>query len=152
MSNLMRGIKKENQDPRIQFNTTASAQKHNVVDQFEIRSVKSDAVYSDNVAAAMSMEELDRLKEENLQRIRDIEARYFQKKEEAKPVVQMLQEKADKREVKEKRIDSSLSYPTYGRQGLDPKAEFDSYMINQSLCNEHSPSKGGRKQSQEKGK
>ena len=42
-----------------------------------MRSVKSEAVYSDNVAAAMTMEELDKLKEDNLERIRQIEARYF---------------------------------------------------------------------------
>lgn len=35
-----------------------------------MRSVKSDAVYTDNVAAAMSMDELDRLKAENQERIR----------------------------------------------------------------------------------
>lgn len=56
-------------------------------------------------------------------------------------MTEVLQEKADKREVKEKRIDSSLSYPTYGRAGLDPKVEFNTYMINENLCNENSPSK-----------
>lgn len=48
-----------------------------------------------------------------------------------------MQEKADHREIKHKKQDSSLSYPTYGKSGLDPKTEFDSYMINEGLCEEH---------------
>ncbi len=35
----------------------------------------------------------------------------------------------------------SLSYPTYGR-GLEPNPNIDSYMINESLCNDNS---GGKK-------
>jgi hypothetical protein len=34
-----------------------------------------------------------------------------------------------------------LSYPTYGR-GLEPNPNIDSYMINESLCNDNS---GGKK-------
>lgn len=67
MSKLMQGFKKENQDPRMY---TASAQKHQPTDQFEMRSVKSDAAFSDNVASTMSVEELDKLKADNLERIR----------------------------------------------------------------------------------
>lgn len=34
----------------------------------------------------------------------------------------------------------SLSYPTYGR-GLEPNPNIDSYMINESLCNDGSTGK-----------
>ena len=47
-------------------------------------------MYTDNVAAAMSMDELDKLKADNQERIRQIEARYFQKKEEVKPLVEVM--------------------------------------------------------------
>lgn len=46
-----------------------------------------------------------------------------------KNVREILHEKNDQREFKEKRIDSSLSYPTYGR-GTDPDPNLDTYMIN----------------------
>ena len=75
------------------------------------------------------MQELDRLRNENLDRIKQIEERYFQKKEGMRGVREILHEKNDLREFKEKRIDSSLSYPTYGR-GTDPDPNIDTYMIN----------------------
>ena len=39
----------------------------------------------------------------------------------------------DQRETKEKRVDSSLNYPTYGRK-IDPAMEIDTFMINKNLC------------------
>jgi hypothetical protein len=50
-------------------------------------------------------------------------------------VLEIVKEKNDKRELKTKNYDSSLSYPTYGR-GLDPNPDIDTYMINKSLCND----------------
>ena len=40
--------------------------------------------------------------------------------------------------MREKRIDSSLSYPTYGR-GVDPSVSLDTFMINKDLCQGNSP-------------
>ena len=58
-----------------------------------------------------------------------------------KKVKEIMQERAEQRECKVKKIDSNLSYPTYGR-GVDPDQRMDTYMINQSLCQEHhSPSR-----------
>ena len=94
----------------------------------------------------MSLEELDRLKEENLERIKQIEERYFQSKQQAKPVIEALRDLADKREIKCKNIDSSLSYPTYGR-GMDPNPNIDTYMINKGLSSEHAVH--GKKHAQE---
>ncbi len=54
---------------------------------------------------------------------------YFAKKEEMKDVKQILRENTDNREVRQKFVDSSLNYPTYGRC-IDPNDRFDSYMIN----------------------
>ena len=82
-----------------------------------------------------TLEELDKLKEQNEERIRQIESKYFQRKDELRNVRDIFLEKAELREPKEKRIDSSLSYPTYGR-GIDPNPNIDSYMINKNLCNE----------------
>lgn len=48
----------------------------------------------------MSMEELDRLKNMNLERIKNIEERYLMKKNELKDVKQIFREKTDQREVK----------------------------------------------------
>lgn len=42
----------------------------------------------------------------------------------------------------------SLSYPTYGR-GLEPNPNIDSYMINESLCND--PNSAGKKKQQNAG-
>ena len=54
---------------------------------------------------------------------------------------EIFQEKADLREPREKRVDSSLSYPTYGR-GLEPDPALNTYMINKHLCHDgNSPSK-----------
>lgn len=44
-----------------------------------------------------------------------------------------MKENNDKREIKQRRIDSSLNYPTYGR-GIDPTPDIDTYMINNNLC------------------
>ena len=88
----------------------------------------------------MTMDELDRLRMQNEERIKAIEAKYFQRKEEIRGVKEICQERADLREFKEKRVDSSLSYPTYGR-GIDPHFDIDTYMINKNLCNESPSSK-----------
>lgn len=87
----------------------------------------------------MSMEELDHLRAQNLERIRQIEQKYFEKREQfsdqnfKKLVKEKVDEVMDQRDIKEKRIDSSLNYPTYGRK-MDPKMEIDTFMINKSLC------------------
>ncbi len=86
------------------------------------------------------MDELDRLKELNADRIKQIEEKYFQKKDSIQQVKEILQERAELREHKEKHVDSSLSYPTYGR-GLDPNPDIDTYMINRNLCAEGTPKK-----------
>lgn len=49
-----------------------------------------------------------------------------------------MQERADLRETKEKHVDSSLSYPTYGRSGVDPDPNINTYMINKHLCHDGS--------------
>lgn len=78
----------------------------------------------------MSLDELDRLKRENEERIKSIEDRYFKRKEETRQVREIIQERADIRETKEKHVDSSLSYPTYGRGGVDPDPNINTFMIN----------------------
>ena len=87
----------------------------------------------------MGMDELDSLKQQNESRIKEIEERYFQKRDEIKKVKEIFQEKAELRVHVQKKTDS-LSYPTYGR-GLDPNPNIDSYMINQSLCHDADPAK-----------
>ena len=82
----------------------------------------------------MGMDELDQLKQQNESRIKDIEERYFQKRDEIKKVKEVCQERAEQRVHVQKKTDS-LSYPTYGR-GLEPNPNIDSYMINQSLCHD----------------
>lgn len=56
-------------------------------------------------------------------------------------VKEIMQEKADLRELKEKRVDCSLSYPTYGRGGLEPNPDLDTFMINEHLCHDVNDSK-----------
>ena len=110
------------------------SQRHQ--DQYEIRSMGSGEMpYNNatNLGDAITMDELDRLKLENEERIRMIENKYFQKKEDIKKVKQELNERSDLREPKEKHYDSSLNYPTYGR-GFDPTPDINTYMINKSLC------------------
>jgi hypothetical protein len=82
----------------------------------------------------MGMEELETLKHQNEDRIKAIEDRYFQKRDEIKSVKEICQERAELREHREKKSDG-LSYPTYGR-GLDPNPNIDSYMINEHLCHD----------------
>ncbi len=82
----------------------------------------------------MGMDELETLKQQNEDRIREIEQKYFQRKDEIKKVKEICQERAEQREHKEKKTDS-LSYPTYGR-GLDPNPNIDTYMINTHLCHD----------------
>lgn len=88
----------------------------------------------------MGMDELETLKQQNEDRIKQIEERYFQRKDEIKKVKEICQERAEQRQHIQKKTDS-LSYPTYGR-GLEPNPNIDSYMINESLCNDNS---GGKK-------
>lgn len=82
----------------------------------------------------MGMDELDTLKLQNEDRIKAIEQRYFQKKDDIKQVKEICQERAELREHREKKSDG-LSYPTYGR-GLDPNPNIDTYMINANLCHD----------------
>jgi hypothetical protein len=82
----------------------------------------------------MGLNELDQLKQQNESRIKEIEDRYFQKRDEIKKVKEICQERAEQRVHVQKKTDS-LSYPTYGR-GLEPNPNIDSYMINQSLCHD----------------
>ena len=93
----------------------------------------------------MTLDELDRLKSANEDRIKAIESKYFQRKDELRNVREIFQEKADLREPKEKHVDSSLSYPTYGR-GIDPNPGFDSYMINKGLCHDSGSPKKKKKE------
>jgi hypothetical protein len=79
------------------------------------------------------MNELDALKQKNEDRIKEIEERYFQKKNEIKTSKDILNEMQDNFEIKEKHIDSSISYPTYGRN-LKPGLELDTFMIQQNMC------------------
>ncbi len=96
---------------------------------------------SEGIDFIMSLDDLDRLKRENEDRIKSIEERYFKKKEETRQVREILHEKADVREMKEKHVDSSLSYPTYGR-GVDPDPNINTYMMNKNLCHDgESPQK-----------
>jgi hypothetical protein len=96
---------------------------------------------SEGIDFIMSLDVLDRLKRENEDRIKSIEERYFKKKEETRQVREILHEKADVREMKEKHVDSSLSYPTYGR-GVDPDPNINTYMMNKNLCHDgESPTK-----------
>ncbi len=81
----------------------------------------------------MSVDELDKLKSLNQDRIAKIEERFFKRKEEIQNVKELLQARADARDPKEKHIDSSFNYPTYGR-GVDPDPNMDTYMINRGLC------------------
>ncbi len=87
----------------------------------------------------MGMDELETLKQQNEDRIKQIEDRYFQRKDEIKKVKEICQERAEQRQHIQKKTDS-LSYPTYGR-GLEPNPNIDSYMINESLCNDGSSGK-----------
>lgn len=86
----------------------------------------------------MTMDELDALRLQNEDRIRQIEEKYFKKKEESRQIRDLMQERADLRETKEKHVDSSLSYPTYGRSGVDPDPNINTYMINKHLCHDGS--------------
>ena len=90
------------------------------------------------------MDELDRLKQQNEDRIKSIEDKYFQKKEEIRKVKDIFHERADLRETKEKRVDSSMNYPTYGR-GMDPAPTLNTFMINQNLCHDGNNSPQRRK-------
>jgi len=55
------------------------------------------------------------------------------------------------REAKEKHVDSSLSYPTYGR-GVDPDPNINTFMINKNLCHDgSSPKKRQRLDTDEEG-
>ena len=87
----------------------------------------------------MGMDELEGLKQQNVDRIKDIEQKYFQRKDEIKNVKEICQERAELREHREKKSDG-LSYPTYGR-GLDPNPNIDTYMINAHLCHDGSVTK-----------
>ena len=87
----------------------------------------------------MGMDELDQLKQQNQDRIKQIEEKYFQRKDDIKKVKEICQERAEQREIVQKKSDS-LSYPTYGR-GLEPNPNIDSYMINEHLCHDASSNK-----------
>lgn len=82
----------------------------------------------------MGMDELETLRQQNEDRIKAIEERYFQKRDEIKSVKEICAERAEQREYREKKSDG-LSYPTYGR-GLDPNPNIDTYMINEHLCHD----------------
>lgn len=93
----------------------------------------------------MTLDELEKLKYQNEERIKMIEQKYFLRRDELRNVKEICQEKAELRETKEKHVDSSLSYPTYGR-GIDPNPTINTYMINSSLCQEaSSPNKRRQK-------
>ena len=83
----------------------------------------------------MTMDDLDQLKAANQERIRALEEKFFQKKQEQKSIKELLHEQTDARDPKERKQDSNLCYPSYGR-GLDPQIPLNSYMVNPSLWRE----------------
>lgn len=82
MQNILSSTKKENIDPRIHHQN-----QFRQYDHLESRSNKSMLNQNeDDGNMDMSMEELDRLKNLNLERIKGIEERYLMKKNELKDV------------------------------------------------------------------
>ena len=57
-------------------------------------------------------------------------------------VVHVLQEFADAREHKERKVENNLAYPTYGRS-MEPNPNFDTFMINPHLSNDASAKRIG---------
>ena len=72
-----------------------------------------------------------------MERIKAIEEKFFAKRDGLKTTKQKLIEMQDAQKVQTKKLstwesDANLSYPSYGR-GMDPRADLDSYMINQYI-------------------
>ena len=82
----------------------------------------------------MNNEELDQLKAKNEKRIKEIEDRYFEANAGILTAKQILRERADKFETREKFKDASINYPTYGRGIAMPGVDLDTFMIQKGMC------------------
>jgi hypothetical protein len=76
----------------------------------------------------MNLRELDQLAVKNEARIRDIEDRYFQRRDGIKTYKEIIEEQKENWETKIFNRESVESYPTYGR-GLTPAINMNTFML-----------------------
>ena len=88
----------------------------------------------------MNMDELEQLKQTNEMKIKQIEEKYFSRKNEILNTREVIFQQQDQWETKERFIDSSLSYPTYGR-GLMPQMQMNTFMIQDGMTGQQKKKK-----------
>jgi hypothetical protein len=96
----------------------------------------------------MNQQELDHLLIKNEARIREIEERYRIKSSEIPTYKDELNKEKDTFKTRQKYMDNSLAYPTYGR-GMTPSREMNTFMIQPNLAG--SPEARRREAGQEAG-
>ena len=82
----------------------------------------------------MNNDELDKKKEKNQKRIKEIEKQYFQANSEILTAKEIMNKNKENFEIKERFKDSSINYPTYGRGLKLPEMELNTFMISQTMC------------------
>ena len=68
---------------------------------YETQSIQSNVVYNQSAIGEMNFDELDQLKAKNEKRVREIEERYFNKKESIKTYKEVMTELKEHWETKE---------------------------------------------------
>ena len=77
----------------------------------------------------MNNQELDQLKEKNEKRIVEIEQQYIEANASILTAKEILKQRQEKFEIKERFKDASINYPTYGRGLKKPGIELNTFMV-----------------------
>lgn len=81
------------------------------------------------------------MKEKNEKKIHEIETRYFAANSQIKTAKEIMREQQENFEIKERFKDASINYPTYGRGLKMPGRELNTFMIQETMCEDKTKKK-----------
>jgi hypothetical protein len=73
--------------------------------------------------------------------MKDLEKQYFQANAGIKTAKEIMKERQEKFEIKERQKDASINYPTYGRGLRMPGIELNTFMVQEGMCQDKAKKK-----------
>lgn len=101
---------------------------------FEAQSIKTNVSYKWSAIGEMDNEALDQLNEKNQKRQYQIEQRYEEANAGIMSAKEIMKAQHEHFETKEKFKDASINYPTYGRGLPNPGIELNTFMVQETMC------------------
>jgi hypothetical protein len=113
---------------------TWQLEQKNSGNNFDNQSVRSDVSYKMSAIGEMNnfeLNQLHELKERNMKRLED---EYFEATKDVKTSQEIINEKYENFETRERQKEPSINFPTYGRGLKPPGIDLNTFMVNAKLC------------------